>query len=266
MLNRIRRIVKEKLLYNSYRTSAYLLAASRVNNETFTKYKDSNLGKELVLCGAGPSLKKYIPIENVKHIALNRALLNETIKYDYFIADDWLGINFMQDFLEQYDCIKFFGHQIGDYTREIPETFARKSRAERYYTDSFMVRDGFESKLVSDINHMPIGNMPNIALSALQILLFTNPKKIYLVGCDASANGHYEVKQAKEISKKQYELEKRDLKLAVGSDRVLETWRDFKQFKEAFYPDVEIVSVNPVGLKGLFKDSYQNEKGELIYE
>ena len=30
-----------------------------------------------------------------------------------------------------------------------------------------------------------------------------------------------------------------------------------KEFIEKFYPDVEIVSVNPVGLKGWFKDISQ---------
>ena len=33
----------------------------------------------------------------------------------------------------------------------------------------------------------------------------------------------------------------------------------FKQFKNKVYPDVEVVSINPVGLKGVFKDVYTEE-------
>ena len=58
------------------------------------------------------------------------------------------------------------------------------------------------------------------------------------------------------------------MKLAVSSDRVIQKWMDLKAFAKAFYPDVEIISVNPVGLKGIFKDEYQeafkqNEEGEV---
>ena len=250
-------------MFRTYRVNSFILAASMVNNKTFSKYKDINQGEDVVLCGAGPTLNKYIPLKKVKHFALNRALLNEKIKFDYFIADDWDGVNFMQDFLMNYDCIKFFGHQIGNYEREIPETFARKCGADRHYTDSFMVPNGYESEPVADINYLPIGNMPNIALSALQIVLFTNPKRIYLVGCDASANGHY-IESG--ISEKQKEKHNSDMKYAITGDKVFDCWRKLKTFIETFYPDIEIVSVNPVGLKGLFKDCHQNESGELIYE
>ncbi len=255
--NKIRRIE-----YRSYRINSYLFAASKVNSNTFSKYKDCNLGKEIVLCGAGPTFKKYIPLQNVKHVALNRALLNEKIKFDCFIADDWDGVNFMQEHLQNYNCLKFFGHQIGSYDREIPESFARKCNAERYYTDSFMVENGYKSVPVTDIDVLPVGNMPNIALSALQIILYTNPKKIYLGGCDASSDGHY---TESIVSEEQRKKHNKDLKMAVSGENVLNCWKKLKAFIDTFYPDIEIVSINPVGLKGLFKDCYQDENGEMKY-
>ena len=262
MFKKIKKKIKN-MLFNNYRVSSYCIAASMKNNQTFSKYKNCNQNDEVVLCGAGPTFKNYIPLNGVKHVALYRALLNDKIKFDYFIADDWAGVNFMQDYLEKYECIKFFGHQIGDSSREIPESFLRKCNAERYYTDSFMVENGYKSVPVCDIDFLPIGNMPNIALSALQIVLFTNPKRIYLVGCDASSNGHY---TEKGISEKQKEEHKKDLEIAVSGDKVIDCWVSIKEFINNYYPDIEIVSINPVGLKGIFKDCYQNEKGELIYE
>ena len=34
-------------------------------------------------------------------------------------------------------------------------------------------------------------------------------------------------------------------------------WKELKEFTNAFYPDIEIISINPVGLKGIFIDQYQ---------
>ncbi|GHV21941.1 hypothetical protein FACS189494_08050 [Spirochaetia bacterium] len=47
-----------------------------------------------------------------------------------------------------------------------------------------------------------------------------------------------------------------------------EGWEIFRNFIEIFYPDVEIISVNPVGLKGMFDDIYTNscEDGYTKFE
>lgn len=252
MLNKIRDKINNKVLKFEY-VCALHNAASMCNNETFSSIKGINKGKEIAICGAGPTLKNYEPINGVLHVALNRALLNEKIQYDWFIADDWDGINFFQDILEDYDCLKFFGHQIGSYEREIPESFAIKCRGKRYYTDIYYVPDGYRSRFVCDIDKMAIGNMANIALSAMQIVLFTNPSKIYLVGCDASS-GHFV--QPKSLSNERIKNHEKDLKMAVYGDKVIDQWRELKRFAQAFYPDTEIISINPVGLKGIFKDVF----------
>ena len=250
MKNRIRNKIDEMKL-----VGAMHVAASICNQETFGKIKCINEGREIAVCGAGPSLEKYKPIDGVSHIALNRALLNEKISYDWFIADDWDGVYFFQEELQQYNCRKFFGHQInGDLHRQIPESFRIACNASRYYTDSYMKVDVWRTKFICDIDKMAISNMPNIALSAMQIALFTHPKRIYLVGCDASS-GHFV--QPKKLDKEKIAEHERDLKLAVSSDNVINKWRELKEFAEAYYPDVEIVSVNPVGLKGIFRDVYQ---------
>lgn len=256
MIGKLKSKIKNRLDEMKY-VSAIHTAASLCNAETFGPIMNCNVGKEVALCGAGPTLKKYKPIRGALHIALNRALLNENVKYDWFIADDWDGVDFMKDALLSYDCKKFFGHQIGvDYSehRQIPETFRRLCGAGRYYTDSYMKTDIWRSKFVCDIDKMAIANMPNIALSAMQIVLFTNPKRIYLVGCDASS-GHFV--QPKNLDQDRINKHEKDIKMAVSSNRVIEKWKELREFSKAFYPDVEIVSVNPVGLKGIFIDQYQ---------
>lgn len=253
MLEKIRdkyKKIKEELKY----TDAINLAAAMTNHETFSDIKNINSGKEIALCGAGPSLKDYKPIKGIKHVALNRALLNKNIKYDCFIADDWLGLDFFKDELAAYDCEKYFGFAITDPERIIPESFRIKCNAKRYYTDCYMVGGGFESRFVCDIDKMAVGNMPNVALQALQILLFTNPKRIYLVGCDAS-KGHFV--NPDKMSDERKEKENIDSAMAVSADATKGKWLELKEFAGYYYPDTEIVSVNPVGLKGLFRDIYQ---------
>ena len=252
MINTIKEKFKKKYSDLKY-SNAINVAASMTNHEAFSDIKNSNYGKAVALCGAGPTLKQYHPIENTKHFALNRALLNNKVKYDYFIGDDWDGIDFFKDELKNYNCIKFFGHQVGVMERQIPESYRIEAGARRYYTDCYML-NGFDSKFVCDIDKMAIGNMPNIALSAMQIVLFTNPRTIYLVGCDAS-KGHF-VKPAS-VSREQEERQEKDLAIAVSGDRTISKWLELKEFAKHFYPDTEIVSINPVGLKGIFKDVYQ---------
>lgn len=70
----IKNYIERKMTDLKY-ASALSVAAAMTNNETFKDIKNCNCGKSVVLCGAGPSLKKYIPIEGAVHVALNRALL-----------------------------------------------------------------------------------------------------------------------------------------------------------------------------------------------
>lgn len=253
MINKIKRKISKKIEQMNY-ISAINVAASMCNHETFSEIKNINNGKSVALCGGGPTLKQYKPIEKCLHIALNRSLLNTNIPYEWFIADDWDGIDFIQKELIEFQGRKFFGHQIGAYDRQIPESFRIKCNANRYYTDSYLVGSGYNSRLVCDIDKMAIGNMPNIAMSAMQIALYTNPAKLYLVGCDAS-QGHFV--QPKELTAERIARHEKDLKMAVSGDKVIEMWKEIKSFAAAFYPDTRIISINPVGLKGIFEDEYQ---------
>lgn len=254
MLNKIRKKINDKIVNINYSTMCDY-AASLCNSETFKQYKCYFEGEDIAICGAGPTLNDYKRKDGVHHIALNRALLNNNINYEWFIADDWDGVSFMQEELIKYDCVKFFGqHFIGEYFREIPESFVLSCNAKKYYVDNYTGINPFNSRFIREIDKMPIGSMPNIALSAMQIALFTHPKRIYIVGCDAS-RGHYV--QPKGIDNETYKRHEKDLKMAVCSAAVIHKWIELKEFASAIYPDVEIVSINPVGLRGIFKDEFQ---------
>ena len=92
--------------------------------------------------------------------------------FDYFFADDWVGINFFTDYLLQYDCKKYMGYHCGMLSeRDIPESFRLKCNAKKYYTDSYVFPGQENSHMVLDIDKMPISNTYNMGMQVFQIAL-----------------------------------------------------------------------------------------------
>jgi len=219
------------------------LAAQKIQEETFKSYKNCNAGKDLVIVAPGPTLNKYKPIPDALHLGLNRALFREDIHFDYLFMQDYIAV---KDYINELgqerfkDTDKFFGI-IRDYTYDgkatIPESVALRLGAKRYCI--FNQWKSFESNFPTDIAFAPFATAASVAGSAIQFALYTNPKRIYLVGCDCS-NVYFNENN----------------KNAKTSNDVLKAWINCKKFAEIYYPETEIISVNPVGLKGLFKDIY----------
>ena len=78
------------------------VGASIINHETFSQYKDYCKGKNIVICGAGTSLKNYVPLKDAVHIALNRSFLFDKVDFDFIYVQDFDGIKMIQDELENY--------------------------------------------------------------------------------------------------------------------------------------------------------------------
>lgn len=245
--------IKEDL-YKLSDISSKNFAVAELHKKTFLKYKNSNKGKDVVLCGAGPSLNYYEPInEQCKHLALNRAILKENIQFDYIFAQDWKGIFNIIDDIKNYkgrNCIKFIGHQDGCLNEQIPESKILEFDCERFYTDIYKYRLSNKFQFAYDITTQPLGNFGTIAFPAMQFLLWTNPRRIYIVGCDSAPVGHF---SGEELPSN---------KRALGDEtypRIIRQWKMFKDFAQLYYPNVEIISVNPIGLKGIFSDTYTQD-------
>ena len=102
-----------------------------------------------------------------------------------------------------------------------------------------------------DIAHQPIFDCGGTVISALQFALYTNPKKIYLVGCDCST-GHFHEEIPNVLSN--------------DSSGLVKRWKKFKDIMNDYCPNTEVISINPVGLKGMFKDIYTNDNGKYTDE
>lgn len=233
------------------RKTARLINIAQLHQQTFAMYKGCNKGKSVVIIGAGPTLNKFKPINDCVYIGLNSAVLYTQIKYDYLFTIDKIGIVKALKEFSNYDCVKFVGDQNLGPKWQIPETLIAdmKGSVLRYKTDAGLYR---ESWMTLDIESQPLGNFNTVSLQALQFALYTNPSKIYLVGIDCSNLGHWGHHDS--LSEHKNNLMSRGEDLDEWARYTIEAWHAAKDFAEQYYPDIEIISVNPVGLRGLFKD------------
>lgn len=226
------------------------LSTALLHQKTFGEHKNMYTDKSMVLVGAGPSVNKFKPIPDAIYVGLNRAFLYKDVVFDYLFSIDKAGI---ADYYEEFfnyrrgQCIKFIGDQNLGLGFQIPESLLIGEDIRRYKTTAGYM----PNKLALDISSEPLGNYETVSLQAMQFMLYTNPARIYLVGidCNTSTKGHfvgnvYEDKRREENTKK-------------NDEQSVKSWLELKSFIELYYPSVEIISVNPVGLKGIFKDYYQ---------
>jgi len=202
-------------------------------NKPLEKFKNIYINKSAILFTTGPSIKKYKKFDGSQ----------DTIK---------VGVNHIYDYpfiLKQLDYY-FFGS--GYHTQPIyKENIDRICKNYKFQGMAASYENGrikgkgnihpdnayelgaipFENNLVefsNDIaNYAFLGH--SIVFPVLQFLLYTGVNKIYLVGCDIYNS-------------------------IDGEDHLLIWWNKFKKWYPRNYPNVEIISINPRGLKGFFSD------------
>lgn len=225
-----------------------------VNMKAFSEFKNAFRDKKIVIAGNGPTLKYYKPIPDAIHIGLNRAWLKEDISLDYlFITDNLIGEESNINAIPQSSKIrsKIFVslHQHGISHLDLTihsENISLMERVTRFYVNGF----GIEESIFPDIRYHSLASFLSIVFPALHFSLFTYPKEIYLVGCDTTARGHF-YSDPKNIDPNSY--------AKLNTNRVKTGYARMKMFADQFYPDTKIISINPVGLKGLFEDIYTDE-------
>ncbi len=229
------------------------IVAEKLHAETFKGFKGAFRGRDVVIVGAGPSVNKFKPIPNCIYIGLNRACVLKQVAFDYLFAIDKKGIaQYYEDF-GSAKCVKFVGDQGGDIDGQIPEGEIElfDGDVRRYKTDAGHVDSG-QSRFATDLETQVLGNFHTVAMQAMQFALYCRPRKIYLVGMDCSPAGHFDADPNSASEKSVYPLGKK-----FWSQSATRDWCKLRNFVAAHYPDTTIVSVNPVGLRGLFEDMDQ---------
>lgn len=227
------------------------LSTARIHAETFPRFKNCHNGEKIVIVASGPTAKYYEPIKEAIHISVNRSFLLDNIDFKYAFIQDYSGPtqSYIEDLVNYKPdtCQKFFGLTAEYNTqknRVIPESVAIRAKALRYRTDWAKISN-FEPKFAYDISSQPLGCFRTIVFPALQFALWTNPKEIYLVGCDCTTSGYFNSKEGSPEFK---------------PDIIIESYKIFKHFAHVYYPETKIISINPVGLKEIFdEDIYTDE-------
>lgn len=237
------------------------------HQKIFPKYKGINKGKTVVVTGTGPSFDYYRPIPGAVHMGLNDSIFREDILYNYFFVSDYVNQTELFDKVLNYgnDLHTFFGIHYRRKDCLIPEYLREKENVETFYTESYdygLNGKVFENtrKMVYplDISLSPFKSYGTTLFIVFQFALWTHPDKIYLVGADCTSR-HAKSVNAKEICEKKL--------VGVGKNQkvrevpynykwMVRPWKKLAEFAKSNYPDIEIVSINPVGLKGVFKDKY----------
>ena len=243
-----------RLRANIFHDVQHILSTAKLHAETFNGFKGAFKGRRVVILGAGPSLKQFKPISDAIYIGLNRACAFKGVELDYFFAIDNLGICKYYDDVSKSRGIKFIGDQGVGKDGQIPEGVIAKlgMNVRRYRTDAGHLNSE-DSVFATDLETMPLGNFHSVAIQAFQFALYGEPDTIYLVGIDCSSNGHFDNSDPKKEHFGRH-APKQDV-WAVGAKH---DWYLAKEFAATYYPQTEIVSINPVGLTGLFRDLVQD--------
>jgi len=234
------------------------------NTAAFAEYENAFEGRDAVLLGSGPSLNKYKPIDGAIHIGVNKVYQFEKVKLDFLFAYDFhptgallqmdgeTGYQDYIDGLKKIDCKKFIGNYLHETVMQLPERYFKEINATKYFG-----RGGLTYRIYRDIKYHPLHTFASIIFNAMHFALFCHPRRIFIVGCDGlkpNSIEHFYQHKGKYTGSE----------LPPGytaNDMISDTfrinragWERFKQFAEIHYPDVEIISINPGYLKGLFKD------------
>lgn len=251
------------IAYYFYDLQKCNIEAAAIHPDTFSQYKKLYKDKSIVVVGCGPTANYYTSENNCIHIGVNRAFLLDKVNLDYLFVQDWMDEKDMllADKYKQDSCKKFYAvipekrlREVQPKIKRIPEYHIDLAAASLYVLKS-QVDLGAHYVLPYDISINPIYDAGGTVFSALQFALYTQTPKIYIVGCDCSV-GHFHDEGKNGLG-------------ANLQDQVF-WWQKFKEHVETYYPHTEIISVNPVGLKGMFRDvytqSYVNDHPELLEE
>ena len=225
------------------------LSTMLMHQRAFIPYKGKAAGRDVVIVAGGPTAAKFKPIPGAIYIGVNRAYKLEAIDFDFLFWQDFEAVRGREtlDELRDYGkgrCVKFIGiagETCWDRGFLFPESYVQEIGALRYRTVW-----GTLDRFAFDLSVQPLADCGSVVFSALQFAMWMNPRRLHLVGCDCSHGGYfYKGGNVSPTGANTLEL-----------DRVLQGYEWFKRFAQRYYPETEIVSMNPVGLKGLFKDVF----------
>jgi hypothetical protein len=227
---------------------------SVINHNAFYRYKNKFNNQSIVIYGNGSSLNQYIPIENTINIGCNRCIYYDKLIFDFYFYNDWKNAGssqYKQDIINYKPKMdKFFGTFPFDRGYGCSLSNAIIANAVLYDMEGPSGRKyGFQT----DIDTYYVGDIgQSIVFVMMQFALYTQPRTIYIVGCDIDNINSKNVQE-------KYFYHTNTLPNHKWYANLKYRWQQMKDFINIYYSNIEIISINPIGLKGFFKDIYQND-------
>lgn len=240
------------------------------NKYIFGEFKNAFAGKTIVLVAGGSTVTDFVPIKDAIYIGVNGVAVGasklknfEHIKFDFMFMHHRLSsIKYKQMSTMLHKKSIVFYSQYGFFYDTFPaiklrgfdtrEYFSHAGENWRLQSEKDFVRGIRE--FCFDITKAPPFVINTVVNAAFHFSLFSGAKKIYLVGCDSIMNFTSLDKVHFYSYSKVVERYSNRIKYNITFNL---SWKFFKEIADKYCPDTEIISINPVGLKGLFnKDVY----------
>jgi hypothetical protein len=231
-----------------------------IHAKTFAKYRAIYKGRDVVVMGNGPTLNYYEPKKDCITIGANKIMSYDKVKIDYLFLEDRrvLEEEEMEKKILVSDCKKFFSF-LGNSDWGLAEKYRHTKNMEEYCTNLLSFIDGvgwdndddFAGHTIPfNICNSSLSSFGSVIFPAVQFALWTYPKRIYIVGCDCSRV------ESNEWKLNHFFDDIKEKNNIIPIKLFVQGWHKIKEFQQRYYPDVEMISINPVFLKGLFKDEF----------
>jgi hypothetical protein len=236
-----------------------------------SKFKDTHLGETCYIFGSGPSVSRFKEIDPLKpcvyiggnHIIKNPEIRNK-LQY-YFFGHGY------QEYRSEDSSQVYHNHykEVNSLPLNI-QKFCMVSKDNTfimgYHKDDLpklrkinaIPCDMTGLNIFKDIDVKPFLNH-SIIFPQLQFALYAGFTKIYLVGCDCTCYNN----RITTISRQPYFFHEEfkdgntQSKIVPNKQPVLiRFWKLMREFVGKNYSNTTLISLNPVNLKGIFKDVY----------
>ena len=212
-----------------------IVCASILHQRAFGNKRNKYLNKDIVVTVTGPTFEYYKPIKRAIHFGANKKKKKKQVRYKALFCQDHaaFGGKVPRHFITYRGsaCEKFIGNNLN---------MPMRINLNKYAVYSYMS----ENKFNYLIDICPLPDFCSVVFSVMSYALWTHPKRIFLVGADCSS-GHAKITNSKNNG--------------TNLNYLIEPWNQMVRFIKKFYADIEIISINPIGLKGMFKDVYTRE-------
>lgn len=253
-----------------------------LDRQQFFQFKNKYKDQSAILFATGPSLKKFswsvLTEKPDILVGVNTAIFRDDLAFDHywcshFYVEDHIDIRergtfvglpeekpfaFREKIFERSPGMQVFCGTMMDgkpFYRNFDSVDAAAMGAIEYdifeiFGDRREVRH--REQFTADPASEPFFQQ-SIVFPPMQFLMYAGVAKIYLVGCDCGGDVKGGVDTPILWHGKPYKDEPWDVE---HYNAMTYLWFEFSKFADKYYPAIEIISVNPLNLAGMFTDLY----------